>query len=171
MTRKGFAQISEIDKHCHEPISNWFSSIRRAFVRAANFWGRKELTTWAQGLNTTKVTWRYAMLILLCHAFQVKTLNFLKITSFDGTVLRADVSLPKAKGSEKFPAPRQEFDNDQRCKTPLEQFWRHICSWTSSAFRECSGFDHGKFVECAPDRATWLPKKNNRTRFVIFSWW
>jgi len=35
----------------------------------------------------------------------VKTLNFLKITSFDGTVLRADVSLPKAKGSEKFPAP------------------------------------------------------------------
>ena len=32
-------------------------------------------------------------------------LKFLKITSFDGTVLRADVNLPKAKGSEKFPAP------------------------------------------------------------------
>ena len=46
--------------------------------------------------------------ILICLANlerEVKTLNFLKITSFDGTVLRADVSLPKAKGSEKFPAP------------------------------------------------------------------
>jgi len=49
--------------------------------------------------------WRLvaALLLVVCSSYEVKTLNFLKITSFDGTVLRADVSLPKAKGSEKFP--------------------------------------------------------------------
>lgn len=53
----------------------------------------------------TLLLWRLLVLafFFVVESYEVKTLNFLKITSFDGTVLRADVSLPKAKGSEKFP--------------------------------------------------------------------
>ena len=34
--------------------------------------------------------------------------------------------------------------------------------------KECSGFDHGKFVECAPDRATWLQKERQHEKKCFF---